>query len=533
MRNDKMSVNKQAKENNSMAYQLNASDLDEFDNTPRGLSQTNANQGAQTAPNDSYLRQAFVNFPMRLAGDVGAGLATEGNRVGKTALNLAQNLLAPESTIPVNGKPLMSPWGDALPNNPDFSSALGVSNPNWADKMLQYASGVAPFAPLASEAVGASALEGASPLVSKLLEGGLTGALHGATQENPVSSALGEGAGFALGEGAIKGIPMGAAGLKSLASSGMDLFKPQKYAEGIMNNLSGGQSVTDNMKSLADTIHKNYTDALEKSNQQYSAIFKTGDMAQQPIYGSTPNGIGGENKIPGLYDDFLKEGMPFKDKQSLALHNAFMNNPTLDNAHELQKSLGANIGALQRMGSKSPLPQDAADQLENYKGAQDALKQDIFNSLQQNSPETANAYLKASEDFKNNVVPYRSDPDLYQIAKGKIENPSATQMYSIFRNPENQMLKVADDLGEDGRNQLLYAKFGKINPQNINPASVLKKFSGLDSDGFSEYVNNSLQDQINALGRRMTAKYWLGGAALTSGYKTAKNIWEKTTGGGH
>lgn len=253
----------------------------------------------------------------------------------------------------------------------------------------------------------------------------------------------------------------------------------------------------------SNAFNENKQDSLN-DNDPY--IF--GSPSDKNISSYTSSNMPTENKYNGSYPN-LSENIFDSLKGGLNdLHNKFLDNPTFQNAHDLQSQLGTNIRKLEG-GKISP---DAAtqDRIYDYKTARAALKNDMNSFLEQESPHLAEMNSNASDDFYKNVAPYRADPNIYGMANGDIENITPQSLGSVFSAPGSNLNKVVGDLPQDAINNMLYTRLGQ-RVVSKNPESFINSVTDLDKQGLGSYISPDLENQISSLKNRMMAKNALQG----------------------
>lgn len=196
------------------------------------------------------------------------------------------------------------------------------------------------------------------------------------------------------------------------------------------------------------------------------------------------------------------------------LHNTFMQNPTLQNAHKLQSQLGTALGQLTN-GITAP-DQATWQTINSIGNARNALKSDINTFLNNSGEGIANQYQIASNYYRDNVAPYKNIPQIYSIAKGETTNLKPTALSNLFAAPNENLDQVLSDLPQDAINKILYTKLGQY--QVGSPEFALQnKTMRLDQQGLGQFVSPELNAQLQSLQNRIHAKNAIqmaAGAAL-------------------
>jgi hypothetical protein len=318
------------------------------------------------------------------------------------------------------------------------------------------------------------------------------GAWTGYSQSNPNSSAYEKLFNAAAGgttSAALSLIPFGL----GRATNGL---QTQEYAQNILKNLSGGNSIEENGKSLAKDLQDAFNQKQAEAKALYSPVFdQYGENNIYPLVNPKANSQY-LNLDPDITDNF-------NNRSITSLHKTFMDSPTFQNAHNLQSQLGTAIRSIQNAQLKSG--GSVADNLtlQGYQEARNALKSDMGSFLDNVNPQAASQYNLASQHFAQNVTPYLANPKLAQIAQGEITNPKTVT--SLFQNPEPEMQQIVEDMGSGAANKILYSLLGKTQ-NNLTPQNLINAFNSLDKNGLSSYITPDLANQIQTLAAKTSSK---------------------------
>lgn len=519
-----------------MAYQLTLQDLADTEQT------------APTATNQIKAASGNPSLPMRLLGDIGSG-ATQ-------ALFGIDKLIGNPPLDVKTGLPLTPP------TNNQISQLFGVKNPNLADNLLQGAVSYAPYAAGGAELLPVKAAE-KFPLLAKSIQQGFIGNRYGATQSSdPITGQI---VGTLLGP-AAELAPAATGVARSVIGKLTGAIQPQRFAEQLIQNLGGGNTLEGNAQSLAQDISNAYNNRVEQGSALYkplfdalgnNSIYKGVNQAavRQPVsnFNSINDVIEHVNDNTGTelenasdLKDYLMQnyGYAFPNNKSLLnffnskpvivnkgnynslgqdiidsydrnlkdLHNQFTENPTLQNAHNLQSQLGYAARQLQAKDTKSGLSPAERSTLQGYQQAQNSLRSDINTFLNSNNPVLANQYNLATANWAQNVTPYLENPKIAQIAKGDITNPDA--IANLFKNPEPEIQQIVNDIGPSANNKILYAELGKTKA-NLTPERLTNSFNQLENKGLSSYITPELAQQFEQLAGKTTARNYARLAAGT------------------
>jgi hypothetical protein len=162
-----------------------------------------------------------------------------------------------------------------------------------------------------------------------------------------------------------------------------ELFNPVKYSN-----------------QLADNIANTYTDLKNQEKQMYQPVF---------------NKYGSDQIQPNLYKDSIQDNKVYFSPDVKILNNKFLDEPTLQNAQDLQSQIFKRMELLQSNPIAASLN---SDKIEGLNQAREALKNDMYNHLQSTDENAANQYLDASYFHKSQVAPFMSNVPLAEIATG-------------------------------------------------------------------------------------------------------------------
>ena len=338
-------------------------------NTPEIQQNNQQQQQPETSPNNFFIRHIP---PLRIAADIATGGALAGQALHNAPYNIT-NYFAPETAQ----RMVKSGVGRLFaPDKTNLSDMLGVNNPNMVDKLIQGASGALPLAAVAGGPVLGGAITGAVLDQEDPLLGGLVGAATG---------------------GIAKSIP-----------SVINAFKyhPSKVSNIIKNMISeeGMAANAEPSKSLYSTVNQ-----ATKGQNIYGAQPTKGKLSLENLTAKIP-----ENKIVGSgikYTDLNPSRVEkvYTGSKLKLMHNDFLENPTIENAHTLQSQLGTQIRKLQAKETVTK-SLDAADRktLDSYLMARRLLQNDIHGFLNTTEGGLADVYKQAGLLHAKDVVPLRN-----------------------------------------------------------------------------------------------------------------------------
>jgi hypothetical protein len=301
-----------------------------------------------------------------------------------------------------------------------------------------------------------------------------------------------------IGKGAIRGLEVGMGsellpGIVGGAAKGLGkvtgFMQPQAQAKTILEDLGGGKTLNQNAKSLTSDIQDAYRAQKGISKAKYEGVLD--QVGDKNIYGDEYLDLPSE----------ARNNFTYAAKKS---DNAFLDNPTFENAHKLQSALGKETAKL------TPLDTNAPDKRDAMTDARNAIKNDIADFLQKRKGDDnlGAQYADASAHYRDRVIPFikkidPQTPSLANIATGKIEDPR--NVVGTFKHPNPKMMDLLNSLGTDTKNKILYAQLGKAG-RNLTPEKLLDAYDKLDEQGLGSYDTPKLADQMEKLRNRIKAR---------------------------
>lgn len=229
--------------------------------------------------------------------------------------------------------------------------------------------------------------EGLSGIARRLIGTSIAGAL-----ENPDDRMQGAAKG-ALWSGVSESIPLTLKGIHQAA----EFIHPQAFTN-----------------KLVASIKNAYENSKAEAKKQYG--FVLGTIGSEKINGQT---------YPELHPDILTAF----DTKLKDLHQDFINNPSLEKAHQLQSQLGSKLGQLSQ---SKHIDIHTHNAIAHLKQVRTVLQTDINSFLQQTYPDLFNQYQKATQFYKNTVIPYHSENFISKIAQGDIKTSTPKKLGNVL-----------------------------------------------------------------------------------------------------
>jgi hypothetical protein len=368
------------------------------------------------------------------------------------------------------------------PTNYDFAQMIGAGQ-STPEKIGRSLMAGAPFYLAAPESA-----------LGRIAAGGVAGAAQ--SPESP-----GMAAAIGAGTASIPEIP-------TLAKLGKSLAQyPKGYLKKTIETLGGSNNVDDIAKSLSKDIEDKAETFKETYEQKLQPVKES--MAGKNIY-ETPNGT-----VERTYNPLSKgyENLDLGGAEDA--HQAFIENPTYENADSLQKALGEEARSIKGVERSSVTEKNKLYKLRNN------LKSDIHNSLDVYDPTKtlSDTYKDASAFYKEEYVPYKQIKTLMDVMGEK--GATSDSLLNVFQKPKltsdpeeiSNALKVANDLGDTGKDKIMALKLAKI--KNITPKKALTEYENVETSGLNKYVTPTLDKFMKNLSNRTIAKkIGVGGLSL-------------------
>lgn len=456
----------QAQEDNSQPVKYDYSEFapKNYDYSEFAPKQEPAPQSSQSQQQTAPRKQSFVDMlaqsnPVQAILGFGDALQELPYQVGNI-VNQAVGL--PPAKIPQTGQGLAYTLGNAL----------GY---------------VAPYSGVEKAIMSTpKALSLGEKIAGRMLAGTTYGAIM--TPENRTKGAL-EGGAIT---GALEGLGAIPRGIKALSSGA------QNHADQIVKVLGQGRSNTENLQELAQDIGDAGRAKQDLSSQTYFDPLSK-KYGNSNIY----KGIEERNYNPNDYlKDIFNKKLPGDVSKA---HQEFMDNPTYDNAHKLQSTLAT---AERAAYSPTASMQDKAD-LGKVRGARKNLLLDINNLLSKSSPDDAALYKEGAIFHYNEVTPYKVNSDIRDIVSGNSRDVDLSRLPNILKKTSDVSAKIAEDIGESGRNKVLYHEIAKS--KNLTPEKLSSILSdeNLRAARLDQFAPEELSPLVKSLQSKISRPKWM------------------------
>ncbi|TXG86350.1 MAG: hypothetical protein E6R13_00690 [Spirochaetes bacterium] len=228
-------------------------------------------------------------------------------------------------------------------------------------------------------------------------------ALGAAGNPNNPQKGLAEGAiGGAIGESIA---PL-ARGVGKLADALSEKFYPKKFS-----------------KELVDKLRKDYSKVDDKSTEMYNTVLDKykKDVPENYLYNPQETTY----KIDPYY---------LSDPDLKTDYKNFLKSPTIDNAHSLKSTMGSLAYDLDSYNSSATERRMGA----KLKELKDQFGNIINNVLESKNKNDASLYKDASDYFRDQLVPYRENKNLYNIVSNKERAIDPSDLSKALEDVSNQ-----------------------------------------------------------------------------------------------
>lgn len=546
-------------------------DMDEYNGTNSASVNTGVPIGAQgnRAVRDDKMAalQSIIGAnrsPIDAFKDVGVGLMRGGQHLAETLGEAGQGIASAATGGYAPRVNMREEMGLGKENPVDFQNLIGSKNPS---ALLQ---GVAQYAP--------GALMGGSNLAGQVASNAMWGASQALPDTKAAIPLLPPGRASAALEGGVMGaLPFGVAKGMQAGKSALDYMRPQNDAASFMQNLGGGsQTAEENLNQLSQRIqYAHDTNKAEALNTKQGVIDAVGDKRIDQLPGFDPKKVAkifatdssdltdenmkslssalngyyknqnldkfvekGENifghegltpgqisKVDDLLEmkqsDYLSKGKAadLYDNDLMGLHDKFSKNPTFNNADKLRSQIGDEMSIYQRQADQNKLQPADYPKLKSLKNSYDLITKDQDNFLNGVSPELQDQYKLFKNQWRENVIPYRSSQTLKTItSKGSDSGITPGAIGKEFSFPDSYTKKIAEDIGPSGRNQILYNAMQSSAPSGDAGALAKALQNAKLNKGYQTYMTPEIDQAGEQFGKRANLnKYYESSKAAMKG----------------
>ena len=215
---------------------------------------------------------------------------------------------------------------------------------------------------------------------------------------------------------------------------------------------SAGESIPLALKGIHHAAE--FINPQQFTNKLVASIknaYKNSKSEAKKQYGSVLGSIGSEEIKDQTYPQLHQDILTAFDAKLKDLHQDFINNPSLEKAHQLQSQLGSKLGQLSQSKHIGIHTHNA---IAHLKQARSALQSDINSFLQHTYPDLFNQYQKATQFYKNTVIPYHAENFISKIAQGDIKTSTPKKLANVLTTLSEKKSLATDHTLQAAHKQL-------------------------------------------------------------------------------
>lgn len=321
----------------------------------------------------------------------------------------------------------------------------------------------------------------------------------------------------------LKGLGKGYSKIKSFATKAeKELGGIENEAKDVLTSITGGKGIRENAQEVSKLINKSYKEeavplsksfdelnkALSKEDFMFSPLAKGNEKAAedfaarfikmgQPIPESIQKQLGTIAAEEGTYKaispDIVKDFLPSIKK----MHTEFLEKPNYQNGQSLLKQLNFKIASMKKNLDAGKLSEADHKALEHYQEAKNILEDNIINFLATKPGNLAEQFIQTNKGWFENVIPFKLDKDIYQMARGKKQTPQ--NIINILKRAEQKnephLEKILNKMPEEFFNAVLATELGKT-PKKDLVSHLTKKFDAIKDKGLGQIIPEKLADKV-------------------------------------
>lgn len=273
----------------------------------------------------------------------------------------------------------------------------------------------------------------------------------------------------------------------------------------LVESIQDGRSLQDSAKNLAKDISTTYTTNKDNLSNGYKTLFA--QPTDRPKMINMP-GVGtvatsektnlGDSTIRNSQYKRLYGDADIKDQNIDNLHDEYVNNPTIENGHNLQREFGYEVGDLLSKQKNGLLDSDGKARLRSYITMRNLIKNDINTEIGSINKNYSDGYTQLSKDWEGKIIPFHSDSDLRDIANGTVTNPAKEQVKGIFKSPEPAIDNVTNMLNPDSKSYITHLSVGR-NLKKLDSDKLLAVKNNLENSGTENYLSPDQNNMFKQL----------------------------------
>jgi hypothetical protein len=369
----------------------------------------------------------------------------------------------------------------------------------------------------------------APDIINNLARAGASGAFGAMASPNAPLAGATLGAAFGAINPAISGA-------SSAINIGKNIFNkylnPEVPYSNFINQVSGGNTLTQNIQNLSGRLKAGYEAAKETALLPKRELMQ--DVGKQYIVDPTPTGkLTQEAILPGQINkgEYLsvENADQYYSGKLQDAHNNYVDDPTFENSDILRSRLFKRINTLNNRQKFGTITDSQEKELSSLINNRNSIIQDQNNFIKTLPPEYQQKYGQFNQMWKENVVPYNeAGKTIRNLKNGNLQNITPQKITNAFSFPElnPQLQKVLSDIGPSGVNNIVYNSLGRTS----SASEALNMLNSLEQNkGFAPYMTpeiNSLKQNIqDRIKRKNIAKWGTTGVLGAGGlYEAGRQI---------
>jgi hypothetical protein len=262
----------------------------------------------------------------------------------------------------------------------------------------------------------------------------------------------------------------------------------KQLAENVYEHLSGGRNLDEAAQYNAAHMKKTFEKIEKVGNKKYENIFHAPEFLDETGKPKTFESLLGDKETK-------QNWMDMADSENKTVFNNFVTNPTLNNAQKAKTELAVEKRDFQKR--ERTLTPEERIRYNSVIHRHDVLEDQMNSIINTNTPHLQGELQNANQYWRENVANWY-DKNLFRIVKGRETNPSSSTIAGIFKNPEPGTLKVANELGEEGKRGILLHGIGKARG-NYSPKLIKNILPALEEKGLLPHITPQFRSQVQEL----------------------------------
>ena len=280
--------------------------------------------------------------------------------------------------------------------------------------------------------------------------------------------------------------------------------RSQTASEHVYDYLSGGRNLEEAAKEAASHAKTTFGRVEGIGNKKYDQIFRAPEFMNEKGNPKTYERLLGDKETRKHWEEMA-------DNENKVVFNNFVKSPTLEDAQKAKSELAVEKRNFEKIRKTRTLTPEEKIEYRSVIYRHDLLEREMNNIIKEEAPHLENALGEANNYWRNNVSNWYGDKSLFRIAKGRETNPSSATLAGIFKNPEPEMLRVVQEMGEPGQRAILLHGIGKAKG-NYSPELLENILPALEERGLLSHITPEFRSHIGELKSHIQGEKSLGQA---------------------